>query len=91
MLRIFNRFSILCLIFLFFFFGSSKGQADNSKLTLEWISLKSYKSVGKSPSGIFWSEDGNVLVQGTMRLVQRLIELKKDTWDCHLYPLDGHG
>jgi dipeptidyl aminopeptidase/acylaminoacyl peptidase len=36
-------------------------------------------------------EDGNVLVQDTMRLVQRLIELRKDGWDCHLYPTEGHG
>jgi dipeptidyl aminopeptidase/acylaminoacyl peptidase len=36
-------------------------------------------------------EDGNVLVQDTLRLVQRLIELKKGGWDCHLYPTEGHG
>ncbi|MDH5715625.1 MAG: prolyl oligopeptidase family serine peptidase, partial [Candidatus Aminicenantes bacterium] len=36
-------------------------------------------------------EDNNVLVQDTIRLVQRLIELKKDGWDCHLYPVEPHG
>jgi dipeptidyl aminopeptidase/acylaminoacyl peptidase len=36
-------------------------------------------------------EDSNVLVQDTMRLVQRLIELRKDNWYYHIYPTEGHG
>jgi dipeptidyl aminopeptidase/acylaminoacyl peptidase len=36
-------------------------------------------------------EDGNVLVQDSMRLVQKLIELNKKTWDYHVYPTEGHG
>jgi len=36
-------------------------------------------------------EDGNVFAQDTIRLVQRLIELGKTGWDCHLYPVEGHG
>lgn len=36
-------------------------------------------------------EDSNVLVEDPMRLVQRLIELKKENWDYHVYPTEGHG
>ena len=36
-------------------------------------------------------EDDNVLVQDTLRLSQRLIELEKDTWDMHIYPIEPHG
>jgi dipeptidyl aminopeptidase/acylaminoacyl peptidase len=36
-------------------------------------------------------EDSNVYVQDTMRLVQRLIELKKADWDYQVYPTENHG
>jgi len=35
--------------------------------------------------------DSNVHFQDTMRLVQRLIELKKTGWDLVTYPVEGHG
>jgi len=35
--------------------------------------------------------DSNVHFQDTMRLVQRLIELKKTGWDLVSYPVEGHG
>ena len=35
--------------------------------------------------------DDNVLVQDTIRLQQRLIELEKQDWEVALYPLEGHG
>jgi len=35
--------------------------------------------------------DTNVHFQDTMRLVQRLIELKKTGWDLVSYPVEGHG
>ena len=35
--------------------------------------------------------DSNVHFQDTMRLVQRLIELKKTDWDLVSYPVEGHG
>lgn len=35
--------------------------------------------------------DDNVLVQDTIRLQQRLIELEKEDWEVALYPLEGHG
>jgi len=49
-------FCVICVCL--FLFGSFKGQADDPKLTLDWISLDSYKSVGMSPSSVHWSEDG---------------------------------
>lgn len=59
MSRLFNRFFIFCLIFFLFFFGESlTGKVAKPKLTLDWISLDFYKSVGMSPSSIHWSEDG---------------------------------
>ncbi|RNC81357.1 MAG: S9 family peptidase [Phycisphaera sp.] len=35
--------------------------------------------------------DDNVLVQDTIRLQQRLIELEKQDWEVALYPMEGHG
>jgi len=35
--------------------------------------------------------DVNVHVQDDMRLVQRLIELKKDNWEFAVYPIEDHG
>jgi dipeptidyl aminopeptidase/acylaminoacyl peptidase len=35
--------------------------------------------------------DSNVHFQDTLRLVQRLIELKKTGWDVAVYPVEGHG
>ncbi len=35
--------------------------------------------------------DDNVFAQDTIRLAQRLIELKKENWEMALYPLEGHG
>jgi len=36
-------------------------------------------------------QDDNVHVQDSVRLVQRLIELKKENFELALYPLDPHG
>ena len=35
--------------------------------------------------------DDNVLVQDSIRLQQRLIELGKQDWEVALYPLEAHG
>lgn len=35
--------------------------------------------------------DDNVLFQDTVRLSQRLIELKKENWEVAMYPVEGHG
>jgi len=35
--------------------------------------------------------DDNVLVLDTVRLAQRLIELKKENWEVALYPVEPHG
>ena len=35
--------------------------------------------------------DDNVFVKDTIRLMQRLIELKKENWDVALYPVEPHG
>jgi len=35
--------------------------------------------------------DDNVHFQDTARLMQRLIELKKETWEVALYPVERHG
>ncbi len=35
--------------------------------------------------------DDNVFVKDTIRLTQRLIELKKENWDVALYPVEPHG
>ncbi len=35
--------------------------------------------------------DDNVFVLDTIRLAQRLIELKKDNWEMALYPVEPHG
>ncbi len=35
--------------------------------------------------------DNNVLFQDTARLVQRLIELKKENWEVAIYPVESHG
>ena len=36
-------------------------------------------------------QDGNVLFQDSVRLVQRLIELEKENWELAVYPIEGHG
>ncbi len=35
--------------------------------------------------------DDNVVAQDTIRLAQRLIELKKENWEMMLYPVEPHG
>ena len=35
--------------------------------------------------------DTNVEFQDTVRLVQKLIELRKDNWDLAVYPVENHG
>ena len=35
--------------------------------------------------------DTNVHFQDTVRLVQRLIELRKENWECAFYPVESHG
>jgi dipeptidyl aminopeptidase/acylaminoacyl peptidase len=35
--------------------------------------------------------DTNVLFQDTVRLVQRLIELRKENWSVSMYPVENHG
>jgi dipeptidyl aminopeptidase/acylaminoacyl peptidase len=35
--------------------------------------------------------DDNVVAQDTIRLTQRLIQLKKEDWEMALYPLEPHG
>jgi dipeptidyl aminopeptidase/acylaminoacyl peptidase len=35
--------------------------------------------------------DTNVLFQDTVRLVQRLIELRKENWSVGIYPVENHG
>ena len=35
--------------------------------------------------------DTNVHFQDTVRLVQRLIELRKENWEAAIYPVEGHG
>jgi len=35
--------------------------------------------------------DNNVLFEDTARLVQRLIELKKENWEVAIYPVESHG
>lgn len=36
-------------------------------------------------------QDDNVLFQDTVRLSQRLIELKKENWEVAVYPIEPHG
>jgi dipeptidyl aminopeptidase/acylaminoacyl peptidase len=35
--------------------------------------------------------DTNVFFQDSVRLVQRLIELRKENWDITPYPVENHG
>jgi dipeptidyl aminopeptidase/acylaminoacyl peptidase len=35
--------------------------------------------------------DDNVFFQDSVRLVQRLIELKKTDWETAIYPVEPHG
>jgi len=35
--------------------------------------------------------DRNVHFQGVVRLVQRLIELRKENWELAIYPVEGHS
>jgi dipeptidyl aminopeptidase/acylaminoacyl peptidase len=35
--------------------------------------------------------DENVHFQDAVRLVQRLIELKKDNWELAVFPVEDHG
>jgi dipeptidyl aminopeptidase/acylaminoacyl peptidase len=35
--------------------------------------------------------DSNVFFQDTVRLMQRLIELRKDTWQVAPYPVENHA
>ena len=36
-------------------------------------------------------EDDNVHFQDSVRLAQRLLELKKDNWEIMLYPVEAHS
>ena len=36
-------------------------------------------------------QDNNVFFQDSVRLVQRLIELKKENWEMAMYPIEAHG
>jgi dipeptidyl aminopeptidase/acylaminoacyl peptidase len=36
-------------------------------------------------------QDDNVFFQDTVRIVQRLIELKKENWEVAIYPIEPHG
>lgn len=36
-------------------------------------------------------QDDNVFFQDTVRLAQRLIELKKENWEVAIYPIEPHG
>ena len=36
-------------------------------------------------------EDNNVHFQDSVRLAQRLLELKKDNWEIMLYPIEAHS
>ncbi len=35
--------------------------------------------------------DTNVFFQDTVRLVQRLIELRKENWSVAVFPVENHG
>ena len=35
--------------------------------------------------------DTNIHFQDTVRLAQRLIELRKENWEVAIYPVEGHG
>jgi dipeptidyl aminopeptidase/acylaminoacyl peptidase len=35
--------------------------------------------------------DNNVLFQDSVRLAQRLIELRKENWELAVYPVESHG
>ena len=35
--------------------------------------------------------DDNVHFQDSVRLAQRLLELKKDNWELAVYPIENHG
>ena len=35
--------------------------------------------------------DDNVFFQDSVRLAQRLIELKKEDWELAVYPIEPHG
>jgi len=35
--------------------------------------------------------DTNVLFQDSVRLVQRLIELRKENWSIAIFPVENHG
>ena len=35
--------------------------------------------------------DTNVFFQDTVRLVQRLVELRKENWSVAMYPVENHG
>ena len=36
-------------------------------------------------------QDVNAVFQDTVRLAQRLIELKKENWEVAIYPIEAHG
>ena len=35
--------------------------------------------------------DTNVVFQDSVRLVQRLIDLRKENWELAVYPVEDHG
>jgi len=35
--------------------------------------------------------DTNVFFQDTVRLTQRLVELRKENWSVAMYPVENHG
>ena len=35
--------------------------------------------------------DTNVLFQDSVRLAQRLIELRKENWELAMFPMESHG
>jgi Prolyl oligopeptidase family len=44
-----------------------------------------------SMAGCHGMVDTNVFFQDTVRLVQRLIELRKENWQVAMFPVENHG
>ena len=57
--------------------------------TLLSLELHGFKTIRTLPK--FEFGDVNVHAQDSIRLAQRLIELRKDNWELALYPVEDHA
>lgn len=64
--------------------------APRLALTVDSI-MRGPALVGYPPTDLRWSGDPKEHFQDSVRLAQRLIELRKENWELAVYPVEDHG